>query len=102
MTLNVAVDEELDALPKDLRARFLHIAEMLGKFGPFDVSEPYVKPIGDKLFEMRMKGRSGIARPIYIAASGQRLVVLHVFVKKTAKAPPRAIRIAQERMKQIL
>ncbi|MGD0074021.1 MAG: type II toxin-antitoxin system RelE/ParE family toxin, partial [Candidatus Binataceae bacterium] len=43
----------------------------------------------------------GIARALYCAGSGQRLVVLHVFGKKTQKTPRRAIEIALQRMKQI-
>jgi phage-related protein len=82
-------------------ARFLHIVEMLESFGPFDVREPYVKPLGDKLFEMCMRGQSGIARAIYVAAGDQRLVVLHVFVKKTSKTPHSAIRIARERLGEL-
>ena len=102
MTLNAAVDGELAALPSDLRARFLHIGEMLESLGPFKVREPYVKPLGSKLFEMRMKGKSGIARAIYIAVSGQRLVVLHVFIKKSNKTPHGAIRIAMQRAREVI
>jgi hypothetical protein len=47
-TLGARVDTELDALPADIRAKFLHIAEMLEAFGPFQVREPYVKPLGEK------------------------------------------------------
>jgi len=101
-TLNAAVDAELEALPADMRAKFVHIAEMLETFGPHQVREPYVKALGHKIFEVRMKGRDGIARALYIAAGGQRLVVLHAFVKKTAKAPRAALRIALERAKGIL
>ena len=34
-----------------------------------------------------MSGRDGIARAIYITATGQRVVVVRVFVKKTEKTP---------------
>ncbi len=95
------MDAELDALPKGLRAKFLHIAEMLEEFGPFQVREPYLKPLGDKLFEIRMKSEEGIARAIYTPASGQRLVVLHAFLKKTAKTPPSALRTAWKRAKEV-
>jgi phage-related protein len=61
------VDAELDALPKGLRAKSLHIAEMLEELGPFQVREPYVKSLGGKLFEIRMKSEEGIARAIYNA-----------------------------------
>ncbi|HSW49982.1 MAG TPA: type II toxin-antitoxin system RelE/ParE family toxin [Bryobacteraceae bacterium] len=96
-----SVDAELDALPADMRAKFIRIAELLDTFGPFQVREPYVKPLGRKLFEIRMKGKDGIARAIYIAATGQRLVVLHAFLKKTAKTPRSAIRIALERAREV-
>jgi len=96
------VDDELDALPVDMLAKFLHIAEMLEALGPFQVREPYVKPLGEKLFEIRMKGKSGIGRAIYMAAAGQRLMVLHAFIKKTAKTPRSAIRTAMERAKEVV
>jgi len=100
-TLNQAVDAELEALPADVRAKFVHIAELIETFGPFQVREPYVKALGNKLFEIRMKARQGIGRAIYTAASGQRLVVLHAFIKKTRKTPRAALRTALERGKEV-
>lgn len=85
-----------------MRARLTQIIEMMVEVGPQRMREPYVKPLRDKLWEMRMRGRDGIARAIYILAHGQRIVILHAFVKKTQKTPPRAIRLALERAKEIL
>lgn len=50
---------------------------------------------------MRLKGRDGIARSLYVTASGQRVVVLRTFVKKTQKAPRREIALALERAKEV-
>lgn len=50
---------------------------------------------------MRLTGRDGIARSIYVAASGRRVVVLRTFVKKTQKMPRREIEIALTRMMEI-
>ena len=47
-----------------------------------------------------MKGRYGIARAIYIASHGQRLVVLHAFIKKTDKTPRSAMEMATRRAKE--
>ncbi len=47
-----------------------------------------------------MTGRDGIARAIYVTQTGQRLTVLHIFVKKTQKTPRRAIETARARMKE--
>lgn len=70
-------------------------------FGPHQVREPYVKPLGNKLWEIRMRGRSGIARAIYVAATGQRVVVLHAFVKQTQKTPRAAIDLALRRSLEV-
>jgi phage-related protein len=99
--LNDLVEAELLSLPKDMQARFLRISELLESFGPQHVGLPHVRPLGEKLWEMRLSGQEGIGRAIYTAAAGRRLVVHHVFVKKTQKAPRRAIDLALERLKEI-
>jgi phage-related protein len=48
-----------------------------------------------------MKGRSGIARAVYVTAVGKRIVVVHVFVKKTQKTPRREIEMALKRAKEV-
>ena len=49
-------------MPADIRAHFVHIAELLEAGGTQDVAMPYVRPLEGKLWEMRMKGKDGIAR----------------------------------------
>jgi|ERR1700741_2924091 phage-related protein len=98
---NPASKAELDALPDDMQARFARIGRWIKERGLPAVHEPYVKHLSGKLWEMRLKGRDGIARSIYVAASGRRVVVLRTFVKKTEKTPRREIEIALERMKDV-
>jgi len=38
-----------------------------------------------------LRGRDGIARALYLTATGRRVVILHVFTKKTEKTPRREI-----------
>ena len=99
--LNDLVRAEIAALPEDIRARLTHIVDMMVAVGPERMRAPHVKPLRDKLWEMRMSGRDGIARAIYVAARGRRIVILHVFVKKTQKTPPQAIRLALQRAKEL-
>ncbi|MBM3581733.1 MAG: type II toxin-antitoxin system RelE/ParE family toxin [Alphaproteobacteria bacterium] len=99
--LNEAVRAELAELPLDMRARLTQIIDLMVSVGPQRVREPYVKHLHDKLWEMRMRGRDGIARAIYLLAHEQRIVILHAFVKKTQKTPPRAIRLALQRAKEL-
>jgi phage-related protein len=101
ITLNKVVDDELDRLDATFKAKFLHIAEMLENFGPEHVREPYCKPLGNKLWEIRMKGRPGIARAIYVTVRNRKIVVLHAFVKKTQKTPRKAIDTALSRLKEV-
>ena len=89
---------ELQSLPDDMRAHFLRTAQMLEDFGPHAVRWPHVDHLEDKLWEIRMRGRDGIARAIYFAAQGQRLIVVRAFIKKTEKTPRREIEVACARM----
>lgn len=99
--LNRTVAEELDSLPPDMRAKLDHIIRLIEEFGPHRVREPYVKPLRDKLWEMRIKGRDGIARAVYVTAKDRRIVIVHAFRKKTRKTPRAAIRTALSRMQEL-
>jgi len=99
--LNNVVRAEVEALSPDLRSKFQRIVELMKAKGLEQVREPYVKHIEGKLWEMRMIGRDNIARAIYITASGQRVVVLHAFVKKTERTPRGALEIARARAKEV-
>jgi phage-related protein len=98
VTLHPQAEPELLALPADMRARFLRVAEMLQDFGPQQVGLPHIRPLEGKLWEMRMQGRDGIARAVYAAVQGRRLLVLHVFVKKTQTTPRAALDTARKRL----
>jgi phage-related protein len=100
--LNEEVKASLDAFPLDIRASFQRIAELIQSHGLERIREPYVKHLEGPLWEMRMKGKSGIARACYVTAVGKRIVVVHVFVKKTQKTPRREILTALKRVKEVL
>jgi phage-related protein len=95
------VVQELDALAQDVRQRFLRITQLIEQHGMAAMHEPYVKHLEGKLWEMRMKGKDGIARAIYVTATGERVVVVHAFVKKTQKTPQRALEIARRRAREV-
>ena len=99
--VNALAELEVRALPRDLQSKFLRISDMIESNGLEKMRDPYVKHLDAKLWEMRMTGRDGIARSLYVAASGQRVVVLRRFIKKTEKAPRREIELALERAKGI-
>ena len=70
-------------------------------YGP-DLGMPHTRAMGDGLFELRLKAAEGIGRVFYLAATGQKIVMLHQFIKKSAKTPVRELDVARKRMKEWL
>jgi phage-related protein len=99
--LDARVKAELHAQPADIRSRFERIVRLIQEEGLERVHEPYVKHLQGPLWEMRMKGKDGIARAIYVTAKGRRIVVLRIFTKKTEKTPRREIDLATRRAKEL-
>jgi phage-related protein len=99
--LDARVRDELEALPADMRARFRRIVELIQGYGLERMREPHVKHLEGPLWEMRMKGKDGISRAIYVTARSRRVVVVRVFVKNTQKTPRREIDLALERAKRL-
>jgi phage-related protein len=99
--VSAAAEAELNALPLDMQTRFARFGTMIEEHGIAAMREPYAKHLSGKLWELRLKGRDGIARSIYVTASGRRVIVLRTFIKKTEKTPSREMDIARTRMKEI-
>lgn len=99
--VNEDAEEEFENLPEDIQAKLIRISELIEKYGLNQVRMPYVRHLQRKLWEMRGKGKYGIARSIYVAAAEKRVVILHVFLKKTPKTPQKNINIALSRLKEV-
>jgi phage-related protein len=99
--LDDRVREELDVLPADMKARFRRIVELIQGYGLDQVRKPHMRHVEGSLWEMRMKGKDGISRAIYVTARGRRVVVVRVFIKKTRKTPKHEIDLALERAKEV-
>ncbi len=84
-TLDENVDAEIEALPVGLQARLIRLMEMVEAVGLEQLHEPHVKHLDGKLWELRAKASEGIARGLYVTVAGRRVVILHVFVKKSQK-----------------
>jgi phage-related protein len=100
-TLNAVVDAELEALPEDMQTRFVYISRLIEEFGLEKVREPHVKHLQGPLWEMRLKGRDGISRAVYVTATGRRVVVVRAFIKKTQTTPRKEIELALKRAKEV-
>ncbi len=83
------------------QAAFLRLSERIEAVGLQQIGEPHVKHLRGKLWEMRLRGRDGIGRVIYVVAVERRIVILHAFLKKTQKTPISALELAERRAKEI-
>lgn len=95
-----SVQEDVLSLPAAVLADYLHLSELLERFGPA-LRMPHSKAMGEGLFELRPKGREGIGRVFYCFLIGRKVMVLHSFVKKTQETPARELKVARSRMLEV-
>lgn len=95
-----ALEEEAE-LPPDMQARLGHMIDAITLGGLNRLPPGWAKPLGNKLWELRITGKDGIARAIYVTMREQRLVIVRIFIKKTPKTPPHEIALARQRAKEV-
>ncbi len=89
------------SLPLDMQARLERLAALIAAHGLSSLPPKAVKHLDGELWELRIKGKDGIARALYVTRTVQRLVIVRVFEKKTQKTPPREVRLARERAREV-
>lgn len=91
---------EVESWPVDVLADYARLLELLIEHGP-SLRLPHSRALGDGLFELRPRGRSGIGRAFYCFLLGRRVVVLHAFIKKSQQTPDRELALARRRQKEV-
>lgn len=99
-TLNATADREVNALPAGMRAQLARISFLIEEFGLEKMRAPHVKHLRGPIWEMRMQGKDGISRALYVAAKGRRVIIVRAFVKKTQATASREIELASSRAKE--
>ena len=94
------VQEDIISLPVTLQARYIALTDRMLEHGP-NLGLPHTDAFGGGLFELRLKGAEGIARVFFCTMVGQEIVMLHSFIKKSAKTPAKDLLLAKQRMKEI-
>jgi phage-related protein len=97
---NSKVLAEIESWPADFLADYARLVELLIAHGP-NLRLPHSRSMKKGLFELRPRGASGISRAFYCFAENRRIVVLHAFVKKTQETPPKELRLARKRAKEL-
>lgn len=91
---------EIESWPVDVVADYARLVELLAEHGP-SLRLPHSRALGERLFELRPRGRSGIGRAFYCFLLGQRVVVVHAFIKKTQETPDKELKLARKRVKEL-
>ena len=89
------VETFLDGLDNKMRAKAVHGLAILQEFGN-TLREPHSKPMGDGLFELRIKFASDISRIFYFFVVDNKIILTNGFVKKTMKTPKSEIDLARK------
>lgn len=97
---NERVLKEIEKWPDGILADYARLVELLMEFGP-NLKMPHSKALGKGLFELRPKGKEGIGRTFYCYLVGQRIIILHAFIKKTQEAPENEMKVARKRVKEV-
>ena len=97
---NERVLKEIEKWPDSILADYARLVELLMEFGP-NLKMPHSKALGKGLFELRPKGKEGIGRTFYCYLVGQRIIILHAFIKKTQETPENEMKVARKRIKEV-
>jgi phage-related protein len=98
---NEKVKTQTLSLPAGIKAKLLQIFDTIEEFGPHTLGKPHIAPIGKGLYEIRAKGKEGIARSFYCSISGKRIKILHSIIKKSNKPPKKDLDLVISRMKEV-
>lgn len=97
---NAALLAEVEGWPAGINAGFTRKAEQMVESGP-NLGLPHTSPLGDGLFEIRAKGEEGISRAFFCALVCRQIVILHGVIKQTRQTPPRELKTARKRLKEV-
>ena len=95
------VEEFLETLNAKVEAKVIGLLNLLAKEGN-ELREPYSKPIGNDIYELRYQNKQQPARVLYFFYLDNKIVVTNGFIKKTKKTPRREINKAMKHMKDYI
>lgn len=93
------VKEFMEEQNKEIYTRIFRSIKLLREGGPF-LKPPDAKKIDKNLYELRIRGREAIR--IFYTRADEAYFLLHAFKKKTRKIPGRELKIAIDRMKELV
>ncbi|MEF9438119.1 MAG: type II toxin-antitoxin system RelE/ParE family toxin [Candidatus Mariimomonas ferrooxydans] len=83
------------------RAELLSVLNGIQEKGTDAVGVEF-KHIGGKIWELKIRTHGNQHRIFYVVLKGNKMLLLHAYLKKTPKAPLKEIQIARQRLKQLI
>ena len=81
------------------QAKIVHSIELLVDYGPF-LKPPIIKKLQKGLYELRITGK--LAVRIFYFPNNNEYYLLHAFKKKSQKTPTKEMKIAIDRMRELI
>lgn len=96
------VERYIDAIDSGAeRAELLSLLRGVQENGTDAVGVEF-RQIEGKLWELKVRLHGHQHRIFYVVLKGNEMVLLHVYLKKTQKAPVNELRVAKQRMKSVI
>ena len=93
------VKDFIEEQDKSTQTKIAHSIRLLVDYGPF-LKPPNIKKLQDKLYELRIPGKPAIR--IFYTLIGGEYYLLYAFKKKSQKTPSKELKIALDRIKEII
>lgn len=96
VSVDKRVKKTLDGLSKVDSAKVNRVVELFSEKG-FIIGEPYLKKLNKSIWELR----PGRVRMLF-GIVDEEVIIVNVFIKKTAKTPLKEIRLAESRLRNYI
>ena len=93
------VKEFIEKQDRNTVAKINLSIRLLIDYGPF-LKPPDIKKLKNKIYELRIQGKSSV-RIVYTIVAGK-YYLLHAFIKKSQKTPPKELKVALDRMRKLV
>ncbi|HDN25952.1 MAG TPA: type II toxin-antitoxin system RelE/ParE family toxin [Thioploca sp.] len=96
---NEALQQEIMKFSVGFQARYIHLTQRMMIYGDI-IGMPHFRARSDGLFDLHLKSEEG-TQILYCTLVGNKIVILHTYVKKSKNPPLRELEVALRRMQEV-
>ena len=95
------VEEFINGLSPDVQRKLFKKIEWLEEYGQ-RLTKPHAEKISKYIYELKVHREDVVIRVLYFFFSGNKIIFVDGFKKKTNKTPPKEIKLSEERRNDFL